>query len=501
MRRNNILTAAFLGAMTLSSCGDFLEETSQDEFTPETISSYQEVMNGEGYAMATTIDPLTHLLTDDFQGVTINSYYQSTFYTEANVAYKEIYTWQPNMGQVMEDKQLSSIYKSYQDIYELIMTCNLVIEGCGEAEGTQDEYNQTVGEALAMRAYYYWYLVNLYAMPYNMEGTTPDQLTGVPLITSSEIRDEGPTRASVKAVYDQITADIERACTLLETQKENTVSKFRVNSTAAHLLASRIYLYMEEWDKVVEHATTAMQDAQLCDLNGYSLVNANGYTPYYPLQATNNIVSQTFPETLFITGSRNTEIGSSGSMMPLGVSDDLRSIFTSDDMRPSLCYYNMSWYGLYFWAKRGTCEQATTWRTAELYLNRAEAYAEKFAAGEADAGAKAVADINTLRKNRIATASYQDYTLGTADALREFVREERRRELCFENPHRWFDLRRYGMPSLKHTWYDQTGTGLTYTLDEKDPGYALPIPQAALELNSNLEQNQLHAAREGVAGQ
>lgn len=32
-------------------------------------------------------------------------------------------------------------------------------------------------------------------------------------------------------------------------------------------------------------------------------------------------------------------------------------------------------------AKRGTQEQGFVWRTAELYLNRAEAYAGKYAAG------------------------------------------------------------------------------------------------------------------------
>lgn len=49
--------------------------------------------------------------------------------------------------------------------------------------------------------------------------------------------------------------------------------------------------------------------------------------------------------------------------------------------------------------KAGSSERGFAWRTAELYLNSAEAYAEKFAAGDAASGAKAVNEINALRKS------------------------------------------------------------------------------------------------------
>ena len=58
----------------------------------------------------------------------------------------------------------------------------------------------------------------------------------------------------MKKVYDQIAADIEQACDLFGQDKTNR-GVFRISYTAAHLLASRIYLYMENWDKVIEHAT------------------------------------------------------------------------------------------------------------------------------------------------------------------------------------------------------------------------------------------------------
>lgn len=478
-----------IASLLTSSCGDFLEESSQDEFKPESVSAYQELLNGEGYALTTTIDPISHLFTDDVKGVKAN---YNSYYTEENLAMQDVFAWQPDMDQSLKDKSLDKYYQSYQDLYHLVMVCNTVLEGVDKVDGTNAERAQTRGEALALRAYYYWYLVNLYAMPYNMAGTTPDKLQGVPLVLTSEIRDEGPKRATVAQVYEQMTKDIEEACTLLETTKSTNISKFRINYVAANLLASRIYLYMEEWDKVIEHAGKALEGApSMCNLNSYALTPSSNI-----MNSTNNFISSNFPETIFCGGNRSNFVSVSATL--ICPSDELINSFSADDKRLGIAFMAQSWaYWKQNMIKFGAAEQGYAWRTAELYLNRAEAYAEKFKAGDAASGEKAVNDINVIRQNRIATASYKPYTLGSADDLIQFIRDERRRELCFENPHRWFDLKRYGMPELKHTWVDATGNRTTYTLEKNDVGYALPIPTAATTANSNLEQNPLHAVRKG----
>lgn len=497
----NIFTA-LLAVTALTSCGDFLEETSQDEFKPETVEDYQEILNGEGYGVFSSIDPLSHVFTDDVQGADLSaqSWAIPYYYTEANLAFKDIYTWQPNMEQLLSERKLTGYYKSYQDMYKMIMACNTVLGEVDNASGTEAEHKRTKGEALALRAFYYWYLVNLYAMPYNMKGTSPDQLAGVPLVLSSEIKNDGPSRSSVAAVYGQIAADIEEACNLLEQTKSTTTSNYRINSIAAHLLASRIYLYMENWDQVIAHVDKALEgDVKLCDLNTFTLSIPSNYIPNpyntWADMASNNFVSSAFPETIFVSGSNASKVSISATLlMP---SDNLLNSFTSDDLRMKFAFKSSSMYWKQQECKAGSSERGFAWRTAELYLNRAEAYAEKFAAGDAASGNKAVNDINELRRNRIATASYSDYQLEGADDLIQFVHEERRRELCFENPHRWFDLRRYGMPKIEHPWFDQSGNKTTFTLDQNDLGYALPFPTEATTNNPNLEQNPLHAVREG----
>ena len=99
--------------------------------------------------------------------------------------------------------------------------------------------------------------------------------------------------------------------------------------------------------------------------------------------------------------------------------------------------------------------------------------------------------MNKLRENRYDTRNvpYNKVNFTDADELLQFYKDERRRELCFEG-HRWFDLRRYGCPELKHVWYDESGEAIEYTLREKDPGYTLLIPQEAFTQNPSLVQNE-----------
>lgn len=489
MKKKEYIYLLMGGLITaFSSCSDFLSETSQDEFEPKTVQAYQEILNGSAYAFS-DFESVTDLMTDDVTGAAPSG---DTYYTTANLVYRDVFAWQSYMYQTFEDNAINNITNpldSYQDLYKYIMVCNLVIDGVGDKEGTEVEKNQAKGEALALRAYYYWYLVNLYCKPYNTLGTTPNLIKGVPLITAPEIKDVGTSRNSLAQVYAQIVSDVEEACNLLEEANQKNLGVYRVGRAGAHLIASRIYLYMENWDKVIEHVEKSLETApSLCNLNTYTLTNAN-----YPSSSTNQIVSANFPETILL-GGMSIMGGASVNGSLLQVSNDLLNMYDkTNDSRFKIFFEGRSYlyYG-YIMAKRGMSEKCYVWRTAELYLNRAEAYAQKYLAGDQASGQKAVDDLNTLRENRI--KNYEVYQLTDAASLLQFCRDERRRELCFEF-HRWFDLRRYGMPQLTHTFVEQGGVRQRYTLKEADPGYVLPIPDEALKLNPNLEQNELAPKR------
>ncbi len=135
-------------------------------------------------------------------------------------------------------------------------------------------------------------------------------------------------------------------------------------------------------------------------------------------------------------------------------------------------------YKKYFKGKCGC--YGKVFRLAEAHLNRAEAFAYLDEVGDA------MDDINEIRRNRFENG--KDYELDTDDkqAAINYIRNERRMELSFEY-HRWFDLRRYGMPRLVHK-YGFPGEEVEYVLEEKSKAYTLPIPLSVTRLNKVIEQ-------------
>ena len=129
-------------------------------------------------------------------------------------------------------------------------------------------------------------------------------------------------------------------------------------------------------------------------------------------------------------------------------------------------------------------------RLPEVLLNKAEALA---LIGK-DVEARAV--LERLREKRIVAANYTPVNY-SGNELIHFIRDERRRELCFEG-HRWFDLRRYAVNSrcpfqteVLHDKYEVNanweveyqGTYRLKRYNENSASYVLPIPQHVIEFN------------------
>ena len=128
-----------------------------------------------------------------------------------------------------------------------------------------------------------------------------------------------------------------------------------------------------------------------------------------------------------------------------------------------------------------------TLRLAEAYLNKAEACAMQ-AGKEADA----CEALNELRANRI--SGYEDETY-TGEGLVSEVRNERRKELCFEGQ-RWFDLRRYAVNvqypykrKITHVLNVCPDEGSDYlfsryyVLEEDDLAYTFSIPSNTMDFD------------------
>ena len=496
--KSSILIILLLWGLT--GCSDFLEEKSQSEIRPSTVRDMEKILEGEAYFTSDdgyVLNRGTDIFTDNIGcNVVIEEEYRKSKELE-----RYRFIWDRNMFDEVTGKQDISFW---QGPYTRIKGCNVVLDYIDDMEGDNAKREHLRGEAYTLRGFYYLMLVNFFGMPYNYED--PAKNPGVPLKLTSGVTDERLVRASVAACYEQIIRDLLKGVELMiANQEERSLKLTRINYLAAYALLSRAYLYMEDWDNAFKYADLVLQNkSDLLDLR---------------LASTGGVYNLTTPgEIIWVGCEKNTPVSS--AKLPYTVSLDLSSLYVRDadgivDIRgdyhrvdglgatvaPVFLKRGRVWrtsvyeYWVHDVIKGNAAGNAYEWytggiRTAEMYLNRAEASVRRYIKSENSEDAEAaLKDLNDLRRSRF-NEGYVDKKLtdfANGQELLDFCLRERRRELCMEGNHRWFDLRRLGMPEINHVFLDDSnGHETIYTLYTRDARYALPIPEEVIRRNPQL---------------
>lgn len=357
--------------------------------------------------------------------------------------------------------------------YTLINEANYVIASVDEVEAPVAQRARLRGEALTLRALSYHNLVKTYAYDpgHIVAGrnlgviirTTPTRV-----LTDSDFR----PRSTVEEVYQLIEQDLLEAIPLLETHGNN--NRRRITHGGAQALLARVYLHAGRWNDAVTAATAAMGNSA-----GARLAEAEEYASIFGAALN--------PEALFelaynhLTESAGVNEAVSAIVTPAQWFDvipsaELLALYDEDDAR--LGTYRTTAAGVTWNAKFN--QHVGAWtdnmpviRYSEVLLTRAEAYAES---GDV---ANAMTDLNLLRANR----GVEALTAASAQEAVDLILRERRMELAFEG-HRWYDLKRKGMDIPKAA--AAGGATVPYT----DFRILAPIPQAQVDLNPNLVQNE-----------
>ena len=506
-------------AWLLGGCSDFLEEYSQDLSRVENYTDLDETLLGDGYLLIgrAFVESSMYNLENNYFQVTHYMSDELVKYTQNNEEdifnmQEEMFgwhTWQQEVGRGYDQSSVSAEDNDWNQAYHHINVCNMVLDAIDEqdADGEEQvrERDRIKGEAAFLRALYYFELVNLYGKPYcDANLSSP----GVPVKLSPVVEDIEYVCGTVEEVYEQILTDLDLADTcLVNAQVKN--HPYRADITAVYLLKSRVYLYMQNWEKALEYAQkTLAKNSGLLNLNTFNA-------------GSGDVLSKSSPETIFSMGGhtlssciyncREWNFGEWWNLPIYIISDDLVAAFDEGDNDLRSRYYICKdtiggGYGGTPYVEAYTFRKVSGWvldykdvsdkflfRTAEAYLNGAEAAA---LLGD-EATARAL--LKTLRDNRLVNSPAISET---GEALLTFIREERQRELCLEG-HRWFDLRRYMVreqyPYTKrithyYTEYEDS-YGWTpvrttaYTLEENDPAYTLALPREVLDFQPSLGVN------------
>ena len=490
-----------LSTMVLGSCKKFLEEYSQDEMRPSNADELASLMYSDAYPYNRGMDTFD-LLTDDIQsnGLASTSAGPVPAYVTPLANGTPMFTFDPTMFNI--NNVIPAGANAYEIYYGKIKGCNVVMDQLDNVTGTQQAKNAIIAQCLFLRSYYLFKLVTTYSKPYSAPGVNPETALGVPLILSSQVRDGGIARPTLKQTYDQIEKDLIQSADLLKANY-TPPTPFRVGHVAAYAMLCRFYLYRgleSDLDKVINYANLVLAERNTLTALTTFFTTGNALSGRGIFDSGNT-------EVLWVYGGNpRTDVTYfptpvSGSTPPFAVSSALASTYepgtsTSNlgDLRSQM--YFVSFSGIPYSSSKST-NLATYgtkgFRLAEVYLNRAEAYIKRFLKnGDVADRSQALSDLNYLRQNRYDTrnTAYVPVNITDGAALFTFYQQERRRELALEDNHRWQDIRRFGL-SVTHSYTGGDGVTTVYTLPSNSPLYALPIPYNALANNLDLIQNEL----------
>lgn len=496
-------------SLFMTGCGEFLEPSSSDEYVPENASALDEMLVGSAYPGGADengrLFMFHHALDDDIM-VTRENVGPNLNTTLDEEKYFAIFTLQPDM--FLKMKEGGWYYFIWDDYYKKILGTNAALDYIDGVSDALETKEYVKAQALGLRAFYYFNLVNLFGVPYTHDSGAP----GVPLKLTSNLSTALTGRNSVKEVYEQVLSDLNGAAILfarLPARKQFS-KDYRMNLPTVQLLKARTYLFMGEWESAIRLADSVLMypQFQLYDLNQFAVSVSMPKPHYSNYDNGESMWHYGNMSDLFSVANRiGYPEGGSDTRYFFNASDELLNSFTDEgDLRKDLYVFD-EYKNDYMHTKlpnkramgKVLCNEyqvpqsgngfALSVRLSEAYLILSEAHAML------GHSADALRYLNALRSKRI--SDYQDVIGLDGEELIRFVREERRRELCFEGM-RWFDLRRWGMESFTKMWKVYDEEPVRYVIEKNDPAFTLPIPQDIIDRNPGLEQNALAPFRIGI---
>ncbi|AUP81545.1 RagB/SusD family nutrient uptake outer membrane protein [Flavivirga eckloniae] len=342
--------------------------------------------------------------------------------------------------------------------YNLIYTANAIIEGVeNSATLSLEDHNQLKGEALFIRGYLHFLLVELY-------GPVPYIRTTDYTVNVIAFRDP------INKVYDYIIKDLIEAANLLS--EDISGERIRVYKGVVKALLARVYLYTHQWHLAETMASNIINSFVLePDLNKVFLKNAS--STIWQFRPSVEGENASYGGSFIFTVNPGIKPTLSESMVKTFQPNDLRKYSWTRSVNSG----SNTWYHAYKYKEAGSTENLdgeaeskeypVVFRLAEQYLIRAEARAQR---GDISGAQE---DLNVVRTR----AGLPNTIAASTDALLGVILQERRVELFTEHGHRWFDLKRLGkaaeiLAPVKSNWQD------------KD--ILLPIPESEILLNPNL---------------
>lgn len=407
--------------------------------------------------------------------------------------YNRFCTWSYNLS-----NESAYNYKFWQIYYQWILNANKLLETLeltdldNLSDSEKDTWEQIKGEALCLRGWAHFNMVQQYALPYKA-GQTNSQ-DGVPYRTSSVTGELA--RSSVEETYELINKDLDEACTLLADKDVADVNHY--SEMVAWGLKARVALAKHDFANAATYAEKSIQLAEadgralmtgsqlLC---GFADITSDTQEAMYAAMTPDDQTVYFYSFYAYMSWNFN----SSAIRSSVGcINKELYETISPTDTRlawwdptgeaetPASNYAKNKYQNRKFTARSSSnaVGDVAFMRLAEIYLIAAEAYARN---GQ-DAKAQEIFTEFQITRD-------PDYVAkgNTGDALIEEIMNSRRVELWGEG-FRFFDLKRIGEGMKRGSNFDVTVVGFLEK-DADDPGWVYEIPKLELDNNSLCTRN------------
>ncbi|WP_134089094.1 RagB/SusD family nutrient uptake outer membrane protein [Olivibacter sp. XZL3] len=443
MMKYSVYIALGLCCLAGSSCSDYLDAKPDSSLAlTEKLADLQAILDSE--IRKNDNNPDLGDVASDYYYLSEQSWQRLTELARST------YLWQ----------RLPSQVNSWSSSYTRIFDANVVLGAVENADvGNLREADRLriKGEALFVRAWSFYHLAQLFALPYSEENL---EKPGIPLRMTADIN-APTTRATIKETYDRLLADVSETLLLLP---DLPLVATRPSRAASFALLSRIYLSMRDYEQAGIYADSCLQlQSDLMDYNELDTVKTGQF------QALNKEVIF-HARLLFSSGVFNNN--------SMEVDTNLYRSYAEGDLRRPLYYkYNsggvLGFYGDYAGYAAGPAFFGIS--TDEMWLTRAECRVRK---GDITAGLN---DLNHVLANRFKNNAFK--LVGTNDQAEALalVLQERYKELAFRGGIRWPDLRRLNQEELfKRVLRRRLGSEY-FELAADANQYVFLIPQVVIE--------------------
>jgi hypothetical protein len=380
------------------------------------------------------------------------------------------FKWQYTGGGGEHNADYATFYRAIDRIHRVLAAIPNV-PAANAAEETQKKLIQA--ELTAFRGMAYFELLKRFMPPGYDAGAL-----GVPVVLESNLFQK-PTRNTVGEVMSQIQADLSAARSAPELPN-SVADGLRLSKAAVAGYQARAALLRRDWNEAITLASEAIT------LSGTTLATRTQYRQIWSDSTNTEVIFR-------MRNNYNIQLlwrDSNGDVF-FEPSDKLKAQYDrTNDIRFPTFFGRVVTTGS--GAQNDTSivikypgsaagpqrNDIKVIRVSEMYLIRAEAYAET------NQLQKAADEINAIRSNRI--TGHTPATFTSKDQAITAILNERFRELAFEG-FRFFDLKRRGLGVERLASDVQSASW--QTLAAGNFRFALPIPQSEIFANPNTVQN------------